>query len=202
MTCTIVLVCDSAADLSKWDRTRAPILRAGHSVVTPVIDRKSLVEDAATVTEVVHSIEGPVLLVGHAYGGAVISAVSASSGDIAGLAFVEAFAPEPGESCASLSTMFRVNRGNSDSPQAHSALNDTVLTRPLWRNRPTWFAFGDQDREIPARLHHYMAKRAASRHTVEIPGAMHGIAASHPAETADLILEAADLPRWAEPLIP
>lgn len=202
MSCTVVLVCDSTAEVPEWDHASAPLLRAGHSVLRPEIDRRSLPEDAAAVGELVSSLDGPVLLVGHSYGGAVISSVDAGAGDIAGLVFVEAFAPAPGESCASLAAMFPGRTADVAASTPHRALGDAMLAPPLWRGRPTWFVFGDQDHEIPVQLQHYMARRAASRHTVEIPGAVHGVAASHPIETADLILEAAHLPRWVEPLIP
>lgn len=202
MSCTIVMVCGSPAETPLWDRARAPILRAGHSVVTPDIDRRRLTEDAASVAEALASLQGPLLLVGHGYGGAVISSIEAGAGDVAGLVFVEAFAPEPGESCDSLAERFSEDRSwGGEAPNA-DALGDAMIAAPLWRGRPTWFVFGDQDHEIPFRLQRYMAKRAASRHTVEIPGAEHGVVASHPVETTDLILEAASLPRWAEPLIP
>ena len=56
---------------------------------------------------------------------------------------------------------------------------------------PSWFIFGDQDRNIPAGAHRIMAERANSKRTVEIAGASHVVGTSHPAETAELIAEAA-----------
>jgi pimeloyl-ACP methyl ester carboxylesterase len=57
---------------------------------------------------------------------------------------------------------------------------------------PTWFLFGELDRNIPVGAHRIMAARAGARRTVEIAGASHVVGISHPAETAELILEAAD----------
>jgi pimeloyl-ACP methyl ester carboxylesterase len=51
--------------------------------------------------------------------------------------------------------------------------------------------FGELDRNIPAELEHYMAKRAGAHRTIEIPGASHAISVSHPEATSHLIIEAA-----------
>jgi pimeloyl-ACP methyl ester carboxylesterase len=59
---------------------------------------------------------------------------------------------------------------------------------------PSCFLIGEEDRNIPAELQRFMAERAGSQRTVEIPGASHAIAVSQPQATADLILEAAAVP--------
>ena len=69
--------------------------------------------------------------------------------------------------------------------------------RPLWRELPSWFVFGEEDRNIPAELQRFMAERAGARRTLEIPGASHAVTVSQPQATADLILEAAALPAAA-----
>jgi pimeloyl-ACP methyl ester carboxylesterase len=56
---------------------------------------------------------------------------------------------------------------------------------------PSWFVFGELDRNIPAGAHRIMAERAGARRSTVIPGASHVVGISHPAETAALILEAA-----------
>jgi pimeloyl-ACP methyl ester carboxylesterase len=56
---------------------------------------------------------------------------------------------------------------------------------------PGWFIFGELDLNIPAGAHRIMAERAGSRRTVEIAGASHVVGMSHPAETVQIILEAA-----------
>ena len=58
---------------------------------------------------------------------------------------------------------------------------------------PSWFVFGELDRNIPCAAEHYMAERARARRTLEIPGASHAVAVAHPHATAKLILEAATL---------
>ena len=53
--------------------------------------------------------------------------------------------------------------------------------------------FGEEDRNIPAALEHYMAERAGAHRTIEIPGASHAVTVAHPGTTARLILDAAAL---------
>src|SRR5581483_6945695 len=62
--------------------------------------------DARSVSDLVRTIDGPVVLVAHSYGGAVITNVDADAGQIVGLAYVNGFAPEPGENCFGLAAMF------------------------------------------------------------------------------------------------
>src|SRR5213078_1464126 len=78
----------------------------GHRVVAAANPLRGLAADAESVTDLVRTIEGPIVLVAHSYGGAVISNVDADAGEIAGLVYVNAFAPEPGESCFQLAAMF------------------------------------------------------------------------------------------------
>jgi pimeloyl-ACP methyl ester carboxylesterase len=61
--------------------------------------------DAAAVGDLLRTVDGPVVLVGHSYGGAVISNV-ADTAEITGLVYVAAFAPEPGEDCNALAGRF------------------------------------------------------------------------------------------------
>ncbi len=56
---------------------------------------------------------------------------------------------------------------------------------------PSWFLWGDQDRNIPAGAHRIMADRAGARRAQEIAGASHVVGMSHPAETVQIVLEAA-----------
>jgi pimeloyl-ACP methyl ester carboxylesterase len=71
------------------------------------------------------------------------------------------------------------------------ALTEPSGERSLWREVPSWFLIGEEDRNIPAALQRFMAERAGARRTIEIPGASHAISLSRPEETAQLIVEAA-----------
>ena len=78
-------------------------------------------------------------------------------------------------------------------PVTREALTEPSGERPLWQRLPSWFLFGELDRNIPAELQHYRATRAGAHRTIEIPGASHAISVAHPEATAHLILEAAAL---------
>jgi pimeloyl-ACP methyl ester carboxylesterase len=79
-------------------------------------------------------------------------------------------------------------------PVTQEALGAPSRERPLWRERRSWFVFGEEDRTIPAALQHYMAQRAGAHRTIEIPGASHAIAVAHPRATAELVLAATAVP--------
>ena len=76
-------------------------------------------------------------------------------------------------------------------PATQEALTEESGEQPLWREVPSWFLIGQEDRNIPAALQRYIAERAGSRQAVEIPGASHALTVSRPEETAQLIVEAA-----------
>jgi pimeloyl-ACP methyl ester carboxylesterase len=82
-------------------------------------------------------------------------------------------------------------------PVTLEALTEPSGDRPLWRELPSWFVIAEQDHNIPAALQRFMAERADARRSLEIPGASHAAAVSHPEETAEVILEAAALPAVA-----
>jgi pimeloyl-ACP methyl ester carboxylesterase len=229
MSHTIVLVHGAFAESSSWDRVIDPLLADGHEVIAAANPLRGVASDAAAVSDLVRTIDGPVVLVAHSYGGMVISNVDADAGQIVGLVYVAGFAPEPGESAFSLAGMFPGSTlgdavqptpradGTSDlsirqdsfhdqfcadvpAPQAaRMAVTQRPATlealqepsgEPLWKKLPSWFLFGEEDRNIPKELQHYMAKRAGAHRTIEIPGASHAVSVAHPEATAHLILEA------------
>jgi pimeloyl-ACP methyl ester carboxylesterase len=234
---TVILVHGAFAESASWDGVIEPLTSAGHPVIAAANPLRSLAADAEAVSDVVRSVEGPVVLVGHSYGGAVISNVAADSGEITGLVYVAGFAPEPGESAFTLAAMFPGSTlgdavrpiprsdGTTDltiaqdlfhdqfcadvpaaqaarmavtqRPVTQEALQEPSGERPLWKELPSWFLFGEEDRNIPAALEHHMAERAGARRTIEIPGASHAVTVAHPEATAHLILEAAALPAAA-----
>jgi pimeloyl-ACP methyl ester carboxylesterase len=106
MSCTIVLVHGAFAESASWERVIDPLVAQGHRVVAAANPLRSLSADAAAVSDLVRSIEGPVVLVAHSYGGAVISNVDSDAGEIVGLVYVNGFAPASGESCFELAGMF------------------------------------------------------------------------------------------------
>ena len=96
---TIVLVHGAFAESASWDDVIVPLRAAGHPVIAAAIALRSLAADAASVSDLVRSIDGPVVLVGHSYGGATITNVAADAGDITALVYIAGYALNPGESC-------------------------------------------------------------------------------------------------------
>jgi pimeloyl-ACP methyl ester carboxylesterase len=84
--------------------------------------------------------------------------------------------------------------GATQRPATQEALVEPSGENPLWRDVPSRFLIGEDDRVIPAAVQRFEAERAQARRTLEIPGASHAAAVSHPAAVAGLILEAARLP--------
>ena len=73
MPATIILVHGAFAGSASWDRVIDPLLRADHHVIAAANPLRGLAADAHAVSDLLRSVEGPVLLVGHSYGGAVIT---------------------------------------------------------------------------------------------------------------------------------
>jgi len=103
---TIVLVHGAFAESASWDGVIDPLQEAGHAVIAAANPLRGLAADAEAVSDVVRSVDGPVVLVAHSYGGAVMTNVAADAGDIIGLVYVNGFAPEAGESCFALANLF------------------------------------------------------------------------------------------------
>ena len=105
-TPTVVLVHGAFADASGFAGVIRELTTSGYAVVAPPNPLRSLAFDAASVAAVVRAIEGPVLLVGHSYGGAVITQASAELENVTGLVYLAAFGLDVGESCASVQGPF------------------------------------------------------------------------------------------------
>src|SRR4051812_18474967 len=103
---TIVLVHGGFADASFW----APVIRqlqaSNLPVLAPANPLRGLAHDAEYIANVVRQIDGPVLLVGHSYGGAVISVAGAAADNVVGLVYIAAFALDEGEAFAEIFEQF------------------------------------------------------------------------------------------------
>src|SRR5690242_14836807 len=100
---TVVLVHGAFADSSSWSGVAERLSGEGLSVVAFAAPLRGVATDAALLDDLLRSIEGPVVLAGHSYGGAVIT--NTGAGDVLGLVYVAGFALEPGESCADASAL-------------------------------------------------------------------------------------------------
>src|SRR5690606_28588690 len=91
------------AESASWRGVAQRLHAAGHPLVAAANPLRSVAHDAAAIGDLVRTIDGPVVLVGHSYGGSVITNVAPDAGDIVALVYVAAFAPAQGESCKELS---------------------------------------------------------------------------------------------------
>jgi len=102
---SIVLVHGAWADGSSWSRVIALLQDKGYTVYAPANPLRGLASDSAYIADFLHSITGPIVLVGHSYGGAVITNAATGNPNVEALVFVDAFAPDQGESLGQLSSI-------------------------------------------------------------------------------------------------
>jgi len=114
---TVVLVHGAWADGSSWNRVILPLLHQGLKVICAPIPLTSLSDDAAALNRVIERTNGPVLLAGHAYAGAVIAA--AIEEKVRSLVYIAALAPDEGE------TVSEVFYRDEPHPQAPRLQPDT-----------------------------------------------------------------------------
>ncbi len=224
---TVVLVHGAFAESSSWDGVATRLLAHGYPVIAAANPLRGVKSDAAYVASVLDSIKGPVVLVGHSYGGAVISNAAVGNANVKALVYVAAFAPDAGETASELSdrfpgstlgaalaapvalaeggkdlyiqqdkfrSQFAADVSESDAslmavtqrPIAEAALNE-ASGPPAWKTIPSWFIYGNADKNIPPAVLSFMARRAGSKRALEIPGASHVLMISHPDAVATLI---------------
>lgn len=228
---TVVLVHGAFADSSSWNGVVKILEKDGYPVIAAANPLRSVKGDAQSVADVLASVKTPVVLVGHSYGGPVISEAAYGNANVKALVYVAAFAPEKGETAAELSGRFpgstlgptlsapvELADGGKDlyiqqdkfheqfaadvspadaklmaatqRPVTVAALNEAA-TEPAWKTVPSYFVYGDQDKNIPAQALAFMAERAHSRQTVVVKGASHVVMVSNPKAVASLIETAA-----------
>ncbi|MEU8005907.1 alpha/beta hydrolase [Catellatospora sp. NPDC049111] len=103
---TVVLVHGAFAESASWSGVVQRLQERSIDVVAVGNPLRSVQGDAAYIRDVIAAISGPVVLVGHSYGGIVITEAAAGSDKVAGLVYVCAFAPDHGESAIELSGRF------------------------------------------------------------------------------------------------
>jgi pimeloyl-ACP methyl ester carboxylesterase len=228
---TVVLVHGAFADASSWNGVTKILQKNGFTVVAAANPLRSVAGDAAYVSDIISSIKGSVVLVGHSYGGQVISTAANGKDNVKSLVYVAAFAPEAGEAAADLAGKFpggtlgqalaapvkligggvdlSIDQAKFHDQFAHDVsiedaalmaagqrpITEAALTEksgsPAWKTLPSYFIYGDGDKNIPAKALGFMAERAASKHTAVIEGASHVVMVSQPQAVADVIEEAA-----------
>lgn len=125
---TIVLVHGAFAGSSSWNPVINGLEADGYRVVAVANPLRSLAGDADYVARVVKSIDGPVVLVGHSYGGEVIAVAATGVARVKALVFVSGLAPDVGESAASLGARFPTGTlGQALAPPVEQANGDKDL---------------------------------------------------------------------------
>jgi pimeloyl-ACP methyl ester carboxylesterase len=133
---TIILVHGAFADSGGWGPVVERLQGEGHRVIAAANPLRSVAYDAAQVRALVNTIDGPVVLVGHSYGGMVISEAGAGAENVTAVVYVAGFAPEAGESAATISGKF-----------PGSTLADTL--------RPVTLPDGNQDMYVAQELYRH-----------------------------------------------
>ncbi len=211
----IVLVHGAFADGSSWAKL-IPILESRGFHVTAVQNPlTSLADDAKATRRIIALQDGPVILVGHSWGGAVIT----EAGDdpkVAGLVYVAAFVPDVGMSAKDTSKPFGSTPGqrfarmseegilNSFAEglpmaerrlvlavqgQIYAPMLDEKLSRAAWKSKPSWHVIATKDRTLAPAMERAGAEKARGK-AVELP-TCHVAMLQEPKQVADLITEAA-----------
>jgi pimeloyl-ACP methyl ester carboxylesterase len=220
----IMLVHGAWADSSGWHAVHDLLCAHGYRVSMVQNPLTSFADDVAATDRVLSRQEGITLMVGHAYGGAVITQAG-NAANVAGLVYVAAFVPDAGESVESLI------EGEAPVPLQPSAdgflfFNPTFFPRifahdlttaqgaflaasqvpparaafsmpvsqAAWRSRPSWYVLATEDRVIPPTAQRQMATRANA--TITAVRASHALHISQPRAVAETIARAA---RAADP---
>lgn len=102
---SIALVHGAWADGSSWSGVIQRLQEQGYTVYAPPNPLRGLTSDSAYIANFLQSISGPIILVGHSYGGAVITNAATGNPNVKALVYIDAFAPDQGESLASLSSV-------------------------------------------------------------------------------------------------
>jgi pimeloyl-ACP methyl ester carboxylesterase len=118
---TIVLVHGAFADASGWDGVIERLQNRGYSVMAPANPLRGLPSDSAYIGSVLDTIPGPIVLVAHSYGGAVITNAATGRPNVLALVYIAAFAPDEGDSVGGLLAL---------NPGTHIDPATTLIFRP------------------------------------------------------------------------
>jgi pimeloyl-ACP methyl ester carboxylesterase len=102
---TVVLVHGAFADASGWAGTIDRLRSAGYPVLAPANPLRGVALDAAYIKSVLATIKGPIVLVGHSYGGMVITNAATGNANVKALVYVAAYVPDEGDTVAGLSAL-------------------------------------------------------------------------------------------------
>jgi pimeloyl-ACP methyl ester carboxylesterase len=116
---TIVLLHGAFADGASWSEVTSRLQRDGYTVVVPAVPLRGVATDTAYLTGVLKGIPGPKVLVGHSYGGALVSELASTAG-VKSLVYVAAFIPRAGETIGALNAQYPGSQLGPDTTNAIS----------------------------------------------------------------------------------
>jgi pimeloyl-ACP methyl ester carboxylesterase len=102
---TVVLVHGAWADSGSWDRVVRRLQADGYTVAVPPNPLRGLTNDSGVIASFVQTVTGPIVLVGHSYGGAVITNAALGSTQVQALVYVDAFIPDQGQTLTDLTAV-------------------------------------------------------------------------------------------------
>ncbi len=173
---TVVLVHGAFADASSWTGVIERLQQAGVQVTAPANPLRGIAIDSAYLASFLNQMSGPVLAVGHSYGGAVITNAATKASNVVGLVYVAAFATDEGERLGD------VENGSKDSV-LNSAL--VALKYPTGQGAETAVEFAIN----PARFHDAFA--------ADLPAAQTALMAATQRPAAELAFsEPSGVPAW------
>src|SRR5690348_14162251 len=173
---TVVLVHGAFADASSWTGVIERLQKKGVQVTAPANPLRGISIDSAYIASVLGQIPGPVLAVGHSYGGAVITNAAAKASNVVGLVYVAAFAPDEGEKL-----------GDVENNSKDSVLNTALvpLQYPTGQGTQTAVEFAIN----PARFHDAFA--------ADLPAAQTALMAATQRPASELAFsEPTRVPAW------
>jgi pimeloyl-ACP methyl ester carboxylesterase len=148
---TIVLVHGAWADSASWGNVAGELIDAGYTVDVVPNPLRSVKDDSAYVADYLTSITGPIVLVGHSYGGFVISKAAVGNTNVKALVYVDGFIPAEGESAGSLTALnpgSQVEAAVTTVASSGGAVVDTYIQQALF---PGIFA-NDESKKAGALL--------------------------------------------------
>ncbi|WP_039050455.1 alpha/beta hydrolase [Comamonas thiooxydans] len=221
---TVILVHGFWGGAAHWAKVILELKNLGYEDIQAVENPlTSLADDAERTRKMIAQVKGPVVLVGHSYGGAVISEAG-NQPNVAALVFIAAFAPDTGESpggitqkhlpaaapnlapdsdgylwlkpdrfhesfCQDLSADEGFVMAATQKAPLASTFGDSI-SEPAWKHKPCWYQVSSQDRMIAPENQVWMSGRMNPKKVLTLD-ASHASLASHPAEIARLIQDAA-----------
>ena len=123
---TVVLIHGAFADASSWSDVVARLQREGYPVIAPANPLRGVSADAAYISSVLDTVSGPVVLVGHSYGGMVITNAAVSHPNVKALVYIAAYIPDVGQAAKDLTPL----PGSLIVPPGIPGVPATLILRP------------------------------------------------------------------------